>query len=795
MFIENLQNKIKNFLQKEIVFFKKGDFIFSVKPLPALQGILLVSVFLFLFIFTHIPPGPEKINQSLVISEFATKTRAVAGKTSEHIVLIKKSEITKNNYYLKLPKTAENIKISSVSSQTAKIALQDYSTTPLVLPEERKVFAKKEKSSIFAGISSLFSQSMADLSEAVLDIMENSDNSQINVPITEQEDSIYVDLSSESEETVQPEELTQETSVAETPAQEPVDEATAEIPADEVLTDKEQHKASKTEQELNKADKEKQTKEKTSKQDQESDLPSESQETVQPEEPAEEPPAIEPPAEELPVDEPPAETPTEETPSDSPETELTEAVPEEQKTVDSGVSEQEYVQITYETPAPEITEQETDTGKLITVLADDEGLPEPISNVVAYTAIPEIYKVGQESKIKLKWKNQGDQEVEFHAYDTDNNGKLDYVEWTIPHLSEQIFEIIFISKAFRLDENKEITEDIYEYVQAKDSNWVTLNSKEYIRVTFEQILDNTKDITVYAKPTGESAGTIQVYEQGTDTLIVEFPAINAENTYKVLLTNLQNPSDVFDLKITGNIDFDYIVDPTVSDSFSDETKIGAGTTYVQLSSGVLIQPCYVPNPSWTKIADTLVRDIAGAYNSTIAKDIYCDDSNCILWTDGAEAPGTVCIATDANVYANILWSKTDVSGTQTWSDTNFDLYGGDIGGTHSTIGVGNGNTAVGTKNWLERYYSNSASGTFNAMDACKAKGIGWRLPTIVELDSIRDQAKGSSPYSRLPNIVAIGYWSSSEYSTTNAYSLYFGSGNVLNLAKSSSYYVRCVRGY
>jgi len=783
MFIENLQNKIKDFLKKDIVFFKKGDLSFSVSPLPVLQGFLLISIFFSLFIFTHTPPAPEKINQSLVISEFATKNRAVAGKISEHIVLIKKSDISENSRYLKLPKTAKNIKISSVSSQGAKIALQDYSATPLLLPEERKVFAKKEKSSILAGLFDLISQSTADLSEAVLDIIENSDDNQIEPQIIEQEDSIYVDLSSESQETVQQEELVEQT---------PNNETSVE----KVSTNNKQNKNGKTEQESDKADKEKQTDKKTSEENQESDLPSESQETVQTEEPAEETPAIETPAEEPPADELPVETPTEEASSDSQEAELTETISEEQETNEEQVvSEPEYVQITYETPAPEITEQETDTGKLITVSADDEGFQEPISNVVAYTAIPEIYKVGHESKIKLKWKNQGDQEVEFHAYDTDNNGKLDYVEWTIPHLSEQIFEIIFISKAFRLDANREITEDIYEYVQAKDNNWVTLNSGEYIRVTFEQILDNTKDITVYAKPAGESVGTIQVYEQGTDTLIVEFPAINAEDTYKVLLTNLPNPSDVFDLKITGNIDFDYIVDPSVSDSFSDETKIGAGTTYVQLSSGVLIQPCYAPNPSWTKIADTLVRDIVGAYNSTIAKDIYCDDSNCILWTDEAAAPGTVCIATDANVYGNILWSKTDVSGTQTWSDTNFDLYGGDIGGTHSIIGVGNSNSAVGTKNWLERYYSNSASGTFNAMDTCKAKGIGWRLPTIVELDSIRDQAKGSSPYSRLPNIIAPSYWSSTESSATYAYYLYFANGNVSYSTKSGSTYVRCVRGY
>jgi len=235
---------------------------------------------------------------------------------------------------------------------------------------------------------------------------------------------------------------------------------------------------------------------------------------------------------------------------------------------------------------------------------------------------------------------------------------------------------------------------------------------------------------------------------------------------------------------------------SISDTFTDESKIGKGTEKVEIATTtgqVKLAECYNPSPGWTKVADTLVRDITGAYNSTIAKDIYCDDNNCILWTDGAAAPGVVCVATNSNVYANLLWSKTDVATTKTWADSNFAISGEDIGGTHSTVGVGNSNVAVGGKNWLERYYASSA-GTFPAMDACKAKGSAWRLPTILELDSIRDQAKGSAPYSRLPGVLAYGYWSSSESSATYAYNLLFSNGNVYSSTKSSNIYVRCVRG-
>ena len=241
---------------------------------------------------------------------------------------------------------------------------------------------------------------------------------------------------------------------------------------------------------------------------------------------------------------------------------------------------------------------------------------------------------------------------------------------------------------------------------------------------------------------------------------------------------------------------------SVSDSFTDETKLGTGTDKVDQNTGagqITLASCYSPNPAWSKIASTTVRDISSLTSSTtIAKDIYCDNNNCILWTSGAAAPGaTVCIATNNNVYGNILWARTDDSTNKVWATSNFSIYTvtGDVGGTHTTnLTVGNNASNVGDKYWLERFYT-STTGTFPAMDTCKAKGLGWRLPTILELDSIRDQAKGSSPYTRLPNITANGYWSSSENNSTFAYYLYFSDGSVFYVNKSSGFYVRCVRAY
>ena len=95
-------------------------------------------------------------------------------------------------------------------------------------------------------------------------------------------------------------------------------------------------------------------------------------------------------------------------------------------------------------------------------------------------------------------------EVDFSAYDLDEDGYVDYVEWIVPHLSEQVYEIIYITKAEHLDSNKSFVSDIYDEVKERDDNWSeVINESEYVRVSFEQELDKSKDITVFARGVDE----------------------------------------------------------------------------------------------------------------------------------------------------------------------------------------------------------------------------------------------------------------------------------------------------
>jgi len=227
-------------------------------------------------------------------------------------------------------------------------------------------------------------------------------------------------------------------------------------------------------------------------------------------------------------------------------------------------------QKTTEFPDIQISEQETEKGKIITISAPDELNYE---NVLGYT---ELSKEAPAEKIHFyHLTEQTKQEIEIEKYDENNNGLIDYIEWTVPHLSKQTYELIIeISRAEHLDENRNFISDIYNEVKEQDNIWSkSINSNEYVRVTFEQELTNKNDITIYPRIiTGNPK--IEVYEFESNELIAEFSLLNNNEYNKVFLKNLISESqDVFDLKvINGIVEFDHIIDPTTT-SFEDDFEI------------------------------------------------------------------------------------------------------------------------------------------------------------------------------------------------------------------------------
>jgi hypothetical protein len=105
--------------------------------------------------------------------------------------------------------------------------------------------------------------------------------------------------------------------------------------------------------------------------------------------------------------------------------------------------------------------------------------------------------------------------------------------------------------------------------------------------------------------------------------------------------------------------------------------------------------------------------------------------------------------------------------------------------------------------------SNCNSGTITkilwvtALSACQTAFAGytdWRLPNLAELSSLIYLGSGGSPYI---NPLFVGtpsgdsrFWTNTSYPTllTSVYTVRFDTGIQLGTPKSSTYYVRCVRG-
>ena len=207
-------------------------------------------------------------------------------------------------------------------------------------------------------------------------------------------------------------------------------------------------------------------------------------------------------------------------------------------------------------------------------------------------------------------------EVGFTSIDLDNDHLVERIEWFIPHLSEQTYEIIIDAiRAEHLDHNRAFLSDVSTEVQTIDRHWSEpVFNEEYVRVTFEKALDSDNDITIIARSSGISS--VRVYEKNSTTLLATFQNITGEKRYQIFLSDLEENQTTFDLLTTGDaVSYDYIVDPTgwvsptgfadPSNQWTSETKVYDENTgsYAVHGGGV----------GWR-----------GFLNLTLSSPIYCD---------------------------------------------------------------------------------------------------------------------------------------------------------------------------
>ncbi|MBI2449223.1 hypothetical protein HYV49_02915, partial [Candidatus Pacearchaeota archaeon] len=104
--------------------------------------------------------------------------------------------------------------------------------------------------------------------------------------------------------------------------------------------------------------------------------------------------------------------------------------------VDIEISETEIAIVRYTTPGPEAKEEIISSHKKRIVVS---GPDEPhYENVLAFTTLEEFAR--KPASVKVYWIEKGEF-IDSSAKDNDGNGFIDYVEWNIPSLSEQTFEI------------------------------------------------------------------------------------------------------------------------------------------------------------------------------------------------------------------------------------------------------------------------------------------------------------------------------------------------------------------
>jgi len=236
---------------------------------------------------------------------------------------------------------------------------------------------------------------------------------------------------------------------------------------------------------------------------------------------------------------------------------------EESITTEIIIEEQiEEVEIEFFTEGPTSEETVFDSNKKRIVVSSDIHY----EDILAYTYLPVEANPG---KSKLFWIVNGSRiNVNTDEYDTDENGLIDYIEWVVPSLSSQTYELIIeITKAEHLDENREFVADVYDLVKERDQIWTSeIAAGNYIRVKFEQSLASNNDITIYARSNYPDS-TVEVYEKDKNNLLAAFEGITEEKKHQIFLTNLAGKQDTFDLRIINYpIEFDYIVDPLANSS-------------------------------------------------------------------------------------------------------------------------------------------------------------------------------------------------------------------------------------
>jgi len=333
--------------------------------------------------------------------------------------------------------------------------------------------------------------------------------------------------------------------------------------------------------------------------------------------------------------------------------------------VSGGLRENDTLVVEYYTEAPRASEISlSNNKKRVTVSGPDYV---HYTNVRAFSDLP--INVSDKAEILL-YKNSS--EADFDAIDSDGDGFYDRIEWTVPHLSNQTYDIIVITKAMHLDENRSIIEDIYDKVKGRDDVWSgPIPEGHYVRATFRSPLDRTRDITVYAR--SNSTARIEVYHENDSILVAVIDGIGSEGEYRTYLTDMIGAYDTFDLRIVGDsVDFDHIIDPIL---------------ILTINSA----------------QNTTVADASQLFNITTSQN-----ANCTLHLNGTSYVDGQNVLTNLSATDTGDWMGTSAVYSAAYDSTHDLVYlgidAGKFGVYNRTSGVTTNLSGTDTGNWIGTNY-------------------------------------------------------------------------------------------
>jgi len=151
----------------------------------------------------------------------------------------------------------------------------------------------------------------------------------------------------------------------------------------------------------------------------------------------------------------------------------------------------------------------------------------------------------------------------------------------------------------------------------------SLSSEDEINQLEQELIDLGYDWLVNYSI---DAPNIEVYVRDSDELIISFENISGENWYKVYLTELNGSFDVFDLKVIGAVEFDYIIDPSYSDITVYENVSDVYHDFIWDQNNVWLQVRSCDDTECS--GESFVG--AGNTSSTWLKDFYWNSLNSTL---------------------------------------------------------------------------------------------------------------------------------------------------------------------